>query len=76
LLPPSRRIYHVTPAAAGAAANVTVVTADFVCSGVPLSPTVAVNVNTPLAVGVPEMIPVLATKVSPVGNAPDVIDQA
>src|SRR6266567_1202191 len=51
---------------AGAAAATTMeVAADFVCTGVPLSLTVAVKLEVPLVVGVPEMIPVVAARVSP-----------
>jgi hypothetical protein len=41
---------------------------------VPLSVTVAVKLNVPLAEGVPEMIPVVAARVSPAGRLP-AIDQ-
>jgi hypothetical protein len=37
--------------------------------------TVAVKLDVPLAVGVPEMIPVVASRVSPAGRLPAVIDQ-
>ena len=40
-----------------------------------MSLTVAVKLDVPLAVGVPEMIPVVAAKVSPAGRLPEVIDQ-
>jgi hypothetical protein len=40
-----------------------------------LSLTVAVKLDVPLAVGVPEMIPVVASRVSPAGRLPAVIDQ-
>ena len=39
-----------------------------------MSVTVAVNVDVPLVVGVPEMVPVVAASVSPVGRDPDVMD--
>jgi hypothetical protein len=42
---------------------------DFVWTGLPLSLTATVKLNVPLAVGVPEMIPVVAAKVSPAGRA-------
>lgn len=48
---------------------------DFVCAGLPESFTVAVMLNVPLAVGVPEIVPLLAS-VSPAGSAPEVIDHA
>lgn len=40
-----------------------------------LSVTVVVKVKGPLAVGVPEIVPVEGVRVRPVGNLPDVIDQ-
>jgi hypothetical protein len=43
---------------------------DLVCVGLPESATVAVKLNVPLAVGVPEMIPVVAARLSPVGRLP------
>jgi hypothetical protein len=51
------------------------VAADFVWTGVPLSLTVAVKVYVPLVVGVTEMMPVVAARVSPTGRLPAVIDQ-
>jgi hypothetical protein len=48
---------------------------DFVCAGVSVSMTVAVRLKVPLAVGVPETMPVAAPRLSPVGRAPEVIDQ-
>jgi hypothetical protein len=48
---------------------------DFVCAGLPLSLTVTVNVAVPLAVGVPEITPVPAARLRPVGRVPEVIDQ-
>jgi hypothetical protein len=50
--------------------------ADFVCAGLPASVAVAVRLNVPEAVGVPEMIPVDAAKLSPAGRLPALIDQA
>jgi hypothetical protein len=49
---------------------------DLVCAGLLLSLTVAVKVNVPLAVGVPEITPLLAVSVRPFGRLPEVIDQA
>lgn len=40
-----------------------------------LSVTVAVKVDVPVAVGVPEMVPLVAARVSPAGREPAVIDQ-
>jgi hypothetical protein len=56
------------------AATTIVVAADFVCAGLPLSVTVTVKFDVPLAVGVPEITPVLAARVRPVGRVPAVID--
>ena len=42
--------------------------------GLPLSLTAAVNVAVPLEVGVPEMVPVDAAKLSPAGRLPDAMD--
>jgi hypothetical protein len=49
--------------------------ADFVCVGFPASVIVAVKLNVPVAVGVPEIRPVLGARLSPVGRLPDEIDQ-
>lgn len=49
---------------------------DLVCAGFSASVTVAVKPAVPLAVGVPEMIPVAGTSVSPAGRLPVEIDQA
>jgi hypothetical protein len=51
----------------------TAVDTDFVCAGLPASCTVAVRLNVPLAVGVPEIAP-LAARVRPAGRLPEVID--
>jgi hypothetical protein len=56
------------------AATVIVMPTDLVCTGLLLSLTVAVKLNVPLAVGVPEIIPLLPASVSPVGKLPEVID--
>jgi hypothetical protein len=75
-VPPSGRTYHVVPAVGGgAAAKVIVETADFVCTGALLSVTVTVKVDIPLAVGVPEIVPVADPSVSPAGRLPEVMDQ-
>jgi hypothetical protein len=49
------------------------VATDFVCTGLPLSLTLTVKLEVPVAVGVPEMAPVEAVRVSPAGRLPDVI---
>jgi hypothetical protein len=51
------------------------VATDFVWAGLLLSLTVAVKLDVPLVEGVPEMIPVVAARVSPAGRLPAVIDQ-
>jgi hypothetical protein len=49
--------------------------ADAVWAGLPLSVTVAVKVEVPLVVGVPEIMPVDGAKFTPAGSLPDVMDQ-
>jgi hypothetical protein len=44
------------------------------CGGFPASVTVAVKLDVPLAVGVPEIAP-LADRLRPAGRLPEVIDQ-
>ena len=63
------------PGGGAAAATTIEVATDFVWTGVPLSLTVAVKLDVPLMVGVPEMMPVVAARVSPAGRLPAVIDQ-
>jgi hypothetical protein len=53
---------------------VIVIAADFVWTGLLLSLTLAVKVDIPLTVGVPEIVPVVDARVSPAGRLPDVID--
>jgi hypothetical protein len=48
---------------------------DLVWTGLLLSRTAAVKVNVPLAVGVPEITPLLADKANPAGRLPELIDQ-
>jgi hypothetical protein len=48
---------------------------DLDCAGLDASATVAVKLKVPGAVGVPETMPVVAPRVSPVGRLPAVIDQ-
>ncbi len=50
--------------------------ADFVWAGLSASATVTAKLNVPVTVGVPEIRPAFAARVSPEGRAPDVIDQA
>jgi hypothetical protein len=60
---------------AGEAAATTIEAAtDFVWAGLPLSVTVAVKLDVPLAVGVPEIAP-LTDRLRPAGRLPEVIDQ-
>jgi hypothetical protein len=47
---------------------------DFVCAGFSASATVAVRLAVPAAVGVPEIIPVDDTRLSPAGRLPELID--
>jgi hypothetical protein len=51
------------------------VAADLVCTGLLLSLTVTVKLKLPFAVGVPEMMPLLAARVNPAGRLPEVTDQ-
>jgi hypothetical protein len=48
---------------------------DLVCAGLPESVTVAVKLEVPLAVGVPEIRPVAGARLRPLGRVPVVIDQ-
>jgi hypothetical protein len=48
---------------------------DFVCTGLLLSLTATVKLNVPLAVGVPEITPLLELSVNPAGRLPELIDQ-
>jgi hypothetical protein len=75
-VPPSGRIYHVVPGpdSGAAAAMVIEVEADLVWAGLLLSFTVAVKLEVPVAVGVPEMVPVVAARLSPAGRLPELID--
>jgi hypothetical protein len=51
------------------------VVADVAWAGLLLSVTVAVKVELPLTVGMPEITPVVEARVSPAGSLPDAIDQ-
>lgn len=55
----------------GAAAVVTDRVADCFWTGLPLSETVTVKVEVPDAEGAPEITPVVAARVRPAGNAPE-----
>jgi hypothetical protein len=69
------RIYHVVPGPVSAAATTVIeVVADWVCTGFPLSVTVAVKLDTPVTDAVPEIVPVVAARVNPAGRLPEVID--
>ena len=59
----------------GLAVVATVKATDFVWVGELLSLTVAVKLDVPPEVGVPEIVPVLAEIDKPAGSWPDVIDQ-
>ena len=62
----------VMASSVGATTTDAVVEAD--CAGLPLSVTVVVNVDTPLAVGTPEIVPADDARVKPWGSLPEVID--
>jgi hypothetical protein len=57
------------------AAMVIDIAVERVWTGLLLSLTLAVKVNVPLAVGVPEISPLLAASVNPAGRLPELIDQ-
>jgi hypothetical protein len=48
---------------------------DLVCDGFAESATAAVKVAVPIAVGVPEMTPVVGARLSPAGRLPEAMDQ-
>ena len=48
---------------------------DLACTGLDESATLKVKLLVPLAVGVPEMVPVLAPRLRPAGRVPLVTDQ-
>ena len=50
------------------------VAADLAWVGSPLSVTVAVKLEVPTAVGIPEMVPVVAARFRPAGRLPELID--
>ena len=67
----------VIVSAGGVAAAITIEREpDLVWAGLPPSVTVAVKVLVPVAVGVPEIRPVVEFRPSPAGRLPAVIDQA
>ena len=49
---------------------------DLACAGLDESTTLKVKLVLPLAVGVPEMVPVLVARLRPAGRVPLVTDQA
>jgi hypothetical protein len=49
---------------------------DFVCAGLPASVAVAVKLDVPIVVGVPEIRPVEEDRERPAGRAPAVMDHA
>ena len=69
---PDGRVGAVIASAVGETTTDPGVDAD--CTGLLLSVTVAVKVEVPLVVGVPEITPVEEASVSPAGSLPDVID--
>jgi hypothetical protein len=69
-------MYQVVPGPADSAAETAIeVATDWDWAGLPLSVTLAVKLEVPPAVGVPEITPVVAARVRPAGRLPDVIDQ-
>ena len=62
--------------ASGRGATTRVSETDFLCEGLDESTSVAVKFVLPIAVGVPEISPVEAERLSPFGRPPDVIDHA
>jgi hypothetical protein len=70
---PEGRDVVVMSSAGGAMTSETEV--DAVCAGLEESVMVAVKLKVPFAVGVPEITPVLAARLSPAGRLPEVIDQ-
>jgi hypothetical protein len=58
----------------GVGATTILVLTDKDCLGLPLSATVAVNVDVPLLLGTPEMTPVDGVNERPAGRLPDVMD--
>jgi hypothetical protein len=62
--------------ASGTAAMTIVNETDLVCVGFDESAIVAVKLVVPLPIGVPEISPVAAERLSPLGRPPDVMDQA
>ena len=48
---------------------------DLVCAGLPASVTVTVKPNAPVAVGVPEIRPVVEARLSPAGRLPAPMNQ-
>lgn len=74
-MPPSGRTYQVVPGPVGAAAETVIeAVADLDWAGLLLSVTVAVKLEVPVVLGVPEIAPVVAARVSPAGRLPALID--
>lgn len=71
MVPPGR-LDVVTASVLGA--TTMEVAADFVCAGLALSLNVTVKLDVPLAVGVPEITPVVGASVNPAGRLPALID--
>jgi len=69
---PDRRVGAAIASGVGEMTTDAVVEAD--CTGMLPSVTVAVKVEVPLVVGVPEIAPVEDVRVSPAGSVPEVID--
>jgi hypothetical protein len=58
-----------------AGATTSEIVADIFWAGLAESATLAVKLNVPAAVGVPEITPVVDDRVRPAGRVPEVIDQ-
>jgi hypothetical protein len=73
-VPPGREAETVNAGGAGAATAMERAT-DLVCAGLPLSATATVKLAVPVAVGVPEIKPVVGEMLSPAGRLPEARDQ-
>lgn len=74
-VPPSGRIYHVVPGPLGAATETVIDSArEAVSAGLLLSLIATVKFEVPVALGVPEIMPVEAPSVSPAGRLPEETD--
>lgn len=74
-VPDASVVPTVNAVGVGAATTIDSLT-DCVCAGLPASVTVAVKLLVPVAVGVPEISPVVEDRLSPAGRLPAEIDHA